>query len=258
MTTKKIPTAKTTPASAESAAESKGHCSALLQKCNSSSGHAVSPKLARSPECLPMLEQVTAAIRVELETLERTSAYIGLRVGICMELGKRLVKHGSFEDWYHGWFDYEARQLKYFHALARKFIAAHEGRLAYVLPEQKLLPPADGALPIMIPEDLEAPAREFVGDASLADLLDKYGIKKKPTGRPRGGDHGGGAAVSELAKRSEEWKRQRAEEDWDELVTQLRAFAIVQKRYLHLSPAVAVQGVRHLKDVLAVFEKVRG
>jgi hypothetical protein len=68
----------------------------------------------------------------------------------------------------------------------RKFLKERANQLGVAPGAQKALPEADPEK--VFPEELASDAEQFVGDKTLADLLDEHGIKKREKGK-KGGYH---------------------------------------------------------------------
>ena len=228
---------------------------------------------AKSEECLPLLHQVADAIDENLVTLDRNETYIGLRVGVCLEIAKQLVKHGAFERWRDGVFDaWGERQLQYYHSLARVFLKQHKDLLPHAQSDRKLLTAEDVDPAEIVPTQLEAPAKEFIGGKTLADLLDEHGIKKRPTGKTRGGDQGGGETRSQQWANPEAHRRDMAMADLREIandmaepISRLRKYLLESKRQAYL-PMEVIEEARtaythyrlDLKDCLDALKQVKG
>ena len=219
----------------------------------------VDPAYARDKESADLLQGVTDTIRELLDALDRGAAQIGLRVGICQEIAKQLIKHGEFEDWQMASFgsDWTERHLRRFHALGKKFLQQHRHLLPNAKSDRKLLSAGDIEPETIIPANLEEPAREFIGEKTLADLLDEHGIMKRPTGRPRGGDHGGGKAMHEKSLTPEDINRESAREQWHELVSNLRAFIFTHKKLGYLDPGSLHQFRKSLAECIEEINKIK-
>jgi len=217
------------------------------------------PDFARNKESLPMLQTVTDAMHGLLITLDQGAAHIGLRVGICQEIAKQLVKHGEFEHWRDAIFGlaWSDSQLSYFHSLGKTFLQKYRHLLPNAKSDRKLLSAGDIEPETIIPPNLEGPAREFIGDKTLADLLDEHGIKKRPTGKPRGGDHGGGAAMAAKALTPEDVKREAAREEWPQLISKLRAFIFTFKKLGYLDPTSLHEGRKAIELCVDEINKLK-
>jgi hypothetical protein len=249
-----LDTEETTAVSVASA--SKRHFGSVLKQSRPN----IDPAFARDKESVPRLQEVTDTIWDLLDTLDRGAAQIGLRVGICLEMAKQLIKHGEFGDWQMAVFgaDWDERQLRYFHSLGRTFLQQYRHLLPNAKSDRKLLTAEDIEPDTIMPTNLEGPAREFIGEKTLADLLDEHGIKKRPTGRPRGGDHGGGAAVAANALTPEAIKREHAREEWPELLSRLRAFIFTHKKLGYLDPTSLHEGRRAIQECIDEINKLKG
>jgi hypothetical protein len=215
---------------------------------------------ARSKESMPMLQAVTDTMQGLLITLDQGAAHIGLRVGICQEMAKQLIKHGEFEHWRAAIFGlaWDERQLQYFHSLGRIFLQQNRHLLPNAKSDRKLLTAEDIEPETIMPLNLEGPAQEFIGDKTLADLLHDHGIKTRPTGRPRGGDHGGGAAMAAMALTPEAIKREHAREEWPELLSRLRAFIFTHRKLGYLDPTSLHEGRRAIQECIDEINKLKG
>ena len=240
---------------AESVESAKVTSGSLLKKA----GPQIDPAFARDKESVPLLQGVTDTIRELLDTLDRGAAQIGLRVGICLEVAKQLVKHGEFEDWQMAVFggDWDERHLQRFHALGKTFLQKYRHLLPNAKSDRKLLSAGDIEPETIIPPNLEGPAREFVGEKTLADLLDEHGIKKRPTGKPRGGDHGGGAAMAAKALTPEDVKREAARSEWPELISKLRGFVFTHQKLGYLDPTSLHEGRKAIEQCVDEINKLK-
>ena len=71
--------------------------------------------------------------------------------------------------------------------------------------------------------------------------------------KPRGGDHGGGAAMAAKARDAHgqlQFEMAVAKQDWNELIYNLRDFVLTHKRHLLLQPGEVIGGRQALGDVV--------
>lgn len=260
----------------ETTSSAKRHCSAVLSPDinGAQNNEHVQYDIAclRRYEDRDLLQQVADTIETNLIQLERNAAYIGLRVGVCLEIAKQLIKHGEFQGWYKAaFYAWEERQLRYYHSLGKEFLKQHKDLLPHATSNRKLLTAEDVDPEVIIPRNLETPAKEFIGDHTLADLLDEHGIKKKtPARRGNGGDHGGGKARAEKYQ-DPNWERNEAIiqirawiNDFDIPLRRLRDAIIDKKKHALLPPETiqeyraGIDAVRmECKDILDVLKKVK-
>ena len=125
------------------------------------------------------LQAIEMSIRRDLEDsrkLDKAAAFVGVRLGIALQAGKALVQHGLFENWVDGSFEgFSLRQAQYFLKLGKVFL--NEQGNALQLPQagevgNYLVKASDSS-------KLGEAVFAFVGNKSLPELMDHYGIKAK-------------------------------------------------------------------------------
>lgn len=130
------------------------------------------------------LEMLQSSIKRDLliaGRLEKASAMVSIKVGLALNAGKDMLRHGEYEPWLESQFggDFGSRKAQYYSKLAKIFVAENRANLALPAPKETgnwLAVRDEGS-------DLAIAVSEFVGDLSLAELLDKHKIKAvKKTG----------------------------------------------------------------------------
>jgi len=156
--------------------------------------------------------QTTALKQLQLiRTLERDAALRAILVGLALHRIKASLKHGDFMPWLKK--NLEAtgyRQCAYYMKLGSVFVET-----ARLSKPELLAVPGDKTDLALVPADAEAKrfmekAQKFVGDLSLNELMDEYGIKEK---KKLGGARDGGADDGKIdPERMAEMKREEASE----------------------------------------------
>ena len=95
--------------------------------------------------------------------------------------------------------------------------------------------------------------QEVTNERSLTQLYFAWGIVKPPT--PRGGDHGGGAAMHERSKHSNQLEILNAHEQWQLIIQYFREFSLQKKRYVHVPPAAIEAGLESIRECIRALPK---
>lgn len=232
------------------------------------------------------LAELAAGINAELAALaqlQQRAAFRALRVGVMLLWAKeRLLKHGQFEPWRDEAFPQSKPRLCVYQQLARKFVSGRKltlerarealssfdaafvaavGAAPACLPALPAAPGDAPSAPPASPKEVKALASarqavfDFLGEGSLNDALDRYGIKTRIP-KPRGGDHGGGAARAELYADKAALRRSIARDLWPELIVKLRRFVFDDALHLYLDAEQVKHGAAALADILQALKQV--
>ena len=131
------------------------------------------------PENLAALTQLEASIQRDIglgAKLDKAGAMVSIRVGLALKSAKGLLKHGQYENWIKARFGeaFSERKAQYAAKLATAFLKSAEGG-KLVLP-----PPKEAGSWLVVADEgsaLQTAVEVFVGDDTLAELLDKYRIR---------------------------------------------------------------------------------
>lgn len=127
------------------------------------------------------LQTLEMCIRRDLEDsrkIDKAGAFVGVRIGLELQAAKALVQHGLFEEWVERSFEgLTARRAQYHLKIAKVFLTETSGRLQ--LPQATEM----GALMVRSSDgsDLHKAVMDFVGEKTLPELMDHYGIRAKGT-----------------------------------------------------------------------------
>src|SRR5690606_16247103 len=141
--------------------------------------------LTYSEAQLPKLQAAALQQLAEIRRMERESAARAVLAGLTLIRVKHSLKHGQFLPWLKQHVQGVGyQQCNFYMGLAQVFVA----KARITKPDMLALPGDQTALSL----DAEGEARgffskleKFVGEASLNDLLDKHGLKKKKLGGKR-------------------------------------------------------------------------
>lgn len=217
------------------------------------------PAFAKNKESFPLLQQVADAIQGHLCALDRGAAYIAVRVGVCLEIAKQLVKHGEFENFRDGVFGHQWSEstLQFYHALGKQFLKQHKELLPHAKGDRKLLTAEDIDPEQIVPPHLETPAEKFIANKTLADLLDEYGIKKRPKKTKTGGDHGGGKTRGEQADIKNALSEAQASLVWQDMQTALGKFVHEDQYHCLLKTSELESGLKFFNSLIEEIDNVR-
>ena len=141
-------------------------------------------QIVRHSGDMTSLETLQSSIKRDLMIagrLDKASAMVGVKIGLALNAAKDMLKHGAYEPWVGFQFgsDFGSRKAQYFSKLAKVFVSESKTSLALPAPRETgnwLIQHDEGS-------DLATAVSTFVGDLSLAELLDKHKIKAvKKTG----------------------------------------------------------------------------
>lgn len=208
------------------------------------------------------IEHITESIRAnmtEIRKLEDDALNCAIRIGILQEMAKRVIPHGEFNAWREREFGKSLTTLKYYHVLALKRLAEvglMQGTGKHT-PMQLPMPADLSALDdeTLIPEKYRQTIFDWGDDRpqSIRDALDRYGVKVDA--KPRGGDHGGGKAMHDLAKSQRINEMMYAQEQWRHIIEQFREFALKRKGFVHVPPDVLDSGLESVRECIRALPK---
>lgn len=125
------------------------------------------------------LQAIEMSVRRDLEDsrkLDKSSAFVSVRIGLALQAGKAMVQHGMWQGWIDATFPgFSERQAQYYLKIGKVFLSEQGGALQ--LPQASemgtaLVKSSDGS-------ELHKAVLDFIGNSSLAELMDKHGIKAK-------------------------------------------------------------------------------
>lgn len=135
--------------------------------------------IVKHAEDFSALERIEASIQRDIALsgkLDKAGAMVGIKIGLALQAGKSLLKHGEFESWVSCKFGsaFSERKAQYFSKLASAFLRSSEGAAL-------AMPKASEAGNWLVVADegsaLQASVAAFVGDLTLGELLDKHGVR---------------------------------------------------------------------------------
>ncbi len=112
--------------------------------------------------------------------LDKAGAMVAIKIGLALESAKALLKHGEYGGWMRSRFGdvFSERKGQYYAKLAKAFLQSEAGA-------QLLLPaPSEAGNWLVLADDgsaLHASVDAFVGDMTIAELLDKHGVRPAKT-----------------------------------------------------------------------------
>lgn len=149
----------------------------------------VLPPAARQPERAALavkrqedagaLDQLEACIRRDIQLsgkLDKAGAMVAIRLGLALQWGKALLRHGEYQDWVRARFGdvFSERKAQYYSNLAAKFLESPEASTI------NIPAPAEMGNWLVVADDgsqLQTCVESFVGDCTIAELLDKHGVR---------------------------------------------------------------------------------
>ncbi len=145
-------------------------------------GQPVPPPQAlalRHAEDALALERIEESIQRDIALsgkLDKAGAMVGIKIGLALQAGKGLLRHGEYEGWVGAKFGeaFSERKAQYFAKLASAFLRSNEGA-SLALPA-----PKDAGKWLVVADDgsaLQKGVESFVGDLTLGELLDKHGVR---------------------------------------------------------------------------------
>jgi hypothetical protein len=116
--------------------------------------------------------------------IDKAGAMVGVKIGLALQAAKSLLRHGQYEPWVAAKFgeSFGQRKAQYFSRLALVFLRTERSE-ALQLP-----PPEETGKWLAIADDVHPLTRaveEFVGDKTIAELLDEHGVR--PIRQKKGG-----------------------------------------------------------------------
>ena len=132
----------------------------------------------------PVLTSIESSIKRDIQLagkLDKAGAMIAIKIGLALDMAKRMIGHGFYEAWMKAKFGdiFSARRGQYYLKLAQKFQQTEWYR-HLELPEKSemgnYLAVSDES------SDLGNAVASFVGDLSINELMDKHGVKSKLPG----------------------------------------------------------------------------
>lgn len=144
-------------------------------------------ELLKRPESQPYIERLEESIQRDIiasARIDKAGAMVGVKIGLALQAAKALIRHGQYEGWVASKFGdaFGTRKAQYFSKLALVFLKTERSvPLELPAPEEagKWLAIADEVHP------LARAIEEFVGDRTLAELLDQHNVR--PVRQKRGG-----------------------------------------------------------------------
>jgi hypothetical protein len=139
----------------------------------------VAVALTRRPEDMSALERLEASIHRDIgisQKVDKAGAMVGIKIGLALESGKALLRHGEYEGWVNSRFGdvFSERKAQYFAKLAKAFLRSEQGSTL------SLPPPKDAGNWLVVADDgsaLQMAVSDFVGDCTIGELLDKHGVR---------------------------------------------------------------------------------
>lgn len=125
------------------------------------------------------LQLIESSIQRDIQLsgkLDKAGAMVGIKIGLALQAGKSLLRHGEYEGWVCCKFGeaFSERKAQYFSKLASAFLTSKEGATLAI-------PKASEAGNWLVVADegsaLQTSVADFVGDLTLGELLDKHGVR---------------------------------------------------------------------------------
>jgi hypothetical protein len=143
--------------------------------------------ILRRAENANSLERIEESIQRDIVLsgrLDKAGAMVGVKIGLALQAGKALLRHGEYEPWVAARFgeQFGTRKAQYFSKLAVVFLRTERSAVLQLPPPEetgKWLAIADEVHP------LTQAVAEFVGDKTIAELLDEHGVR--PVRAKKGG-----------------------------------------------------------------------
>jgi len=206
--------------------------------------------------------KITAIIHAdlaEINQLEELAVNRAIRIGIMQEMAKRILPHGEFNKWREREFDTSLPTLKRYHLLALNrltevgLLQGHDEATPMQIPLPRDL--AGVNADTLIPEKQRQMLFNWGDDTpgSINEALARYKVKLGQ--KPRGGDHGGGAARARAAQNEAQNQIQIAGMIWNDIIRGLRKFVLEDHQHNYLQPADLVIGRQAILDVLKELPK---
>ena len=112
--------------------------------------------------------------------LDKAGAMVAIKIGLALRSAKDLLRHGEYGPWVRSRFGnvFSERKGQYYLKLAEVFLRSEAGA-ALLMP-----PPSEAGNWLVLADDgsqLHASVDAFVGDMTIAELLDKHGVRPVKT-----------------------------------------------------------------------------
>ena len=113
--------------------------------------------------------------------LDKAGAMVAIKIGLALRSAKDLLRHGEYGPRVRSRFGnvFSERKGQYYLKLAKAFLQSEAGA-ALLMP-----PPSEAGNWLVLADDgsqLHASVDAFVGDMTIAELLDKYGVRPQTKG----------------------------------------------------------------------------
>jgi len=139
---------------------------------------ALAPALRHEDDKDSML-RLEASIKRDIALsgkLDKAGAMVCVKIGLALQAGKSLLRHGEYESWVVSAFGevFSARKAQYYAKLSASFLRSQQGA-ALALP-----PPREAGNWLVVADDgsaLQQAVEAFVGDQTIGELLDKHGVR---------------------------------------------------------------------------------
>lgn len=164
--------------------ESKALTPEVMPKDNAIALPTETAQIVKYQADAPVLTSIESSIKRDIQLagkLDKAGAMIAIKIGLALEMAKRMIGHGFYEAWMKGKFGdiFSARRGQYYLKLAQKFQQTEYYR-HLALPEKSEMGNYLAVSDEM--SELGVAVSSFVGDLSINELMDKHGVKSKLPG----------------------------------------------------------------------------